>query len=165
MSKLLKILLVISFLFTLNNCSKDNPVEPESKYSGITHTGEGGPEPIGEVDPDDWFYGNDSTISGISIPAGYCVWPAYPNPTARYTTIKIALTRQDSVKVWIDDPMSNKKTVIVNRNLLAGVHEFLVDLNYGDDNFVRKTGIVRVFFDFFSISDIPLIHGDIQIIK
>ena len=35
MSKLLKFFLVILFLFLMNNCSEDNPVEPEKNYSGM----------------------------------------------------------------------------------------------------------------------------------
>lgn len=165
MSKILKVFLIILLLFLMNNCSEDNPIEPEKKYSGITRTSSASPDPIGEIDPDDWYYEPDTSSSGTSIPMKLSVFPAYPNPTTRYTTIRIATPQQDSIKIWIDDPMSSKQTIIVNKVLYAGVYEFQVDLNYGDDNFDRKTGIVRAFVDFTNVKDLPVIHGDIQIIE
>lgn len=162
----MKNIFMIAFLFlTFASCSEDNPTEPVKNYTGITRTSEVSPEPIGEIDPDDWYYEPDTSGSGNVIPMKLSVFPAYPNPTTRFTRIRIAIPQQDSVKVWIDDPMSNKETVIVNHKLNAGVYEFQVDLNYGDDNFIRKPGIVRAFIDFINISDVPLIHGDIQIIE
>lgn len=165
--------MIAFFFLAFVSCNEENPTEPAKNYTGITRTSEASPDPIGEVDPDDWYYSTDTsdTVPSDSLgpvdvlPAKLSVYPAYPNPTTRYTRIRISLPQQDSVKVWINDPMSNKETVIVNRTLNAGVYEFQVDLNYGEDNFIRKPGIVRAFIDFINISDVPLIHGDIQIIE
>jgi hypothetical protein len=154
------IFLIILFALLIISCSEDNPTEPKKNYTGITRTSEDSPDPIGEIDSDDWY--PDTSGNGLST---YSVLPAYPNPTTRYTKIRICTPEHNSIKIWIDDPMSNKQTIIVDRVLNAGVHEFKVDLYYGDDNYERKIGVVRAFIDFVKIADIPLIHGDIQIIK
>ncbi|GAB4185805.1 MAG: hypothetical protein Kow00108_23240 [Calditrichia bacterium] len=159
-------ILIIVFL-TFVSCTEKTPLEPEKNYTGITQTSEEGPFPIGDIDPDDWFFEPDTSDSdsGIFGPLTYSVYPAYPNPTTRYTKIQISIPRQTLVKMWIDDPMSDKETVIFHRNFLAGTYEFLLDLKYGEENFLRQPGIVRVFIDFIDVVDIPLIHGDIQIIE
>jgi len=156
--------MIVLFSLLFLSCNEDNPTEPGENYTGITQTDAAGNQ-IGEIDMDDWYYEPDTSDQGIGIPLKFSVFPAYPNPTTRYTSIIIATPEYDSVKVWIDDPMSNKQTVIVNRALSAGVHKIKIDLYYGDDNYESQTGIVRAFIDFVNIADLPLIHGDIQIIK
>jgi hypothetical protein len=160
MKKILTFVLLASFL--LSKCNINEPIVSEKNYTGITPTGEAG-ELLGTVDPDDWYYIRDTSSAGTSLPSKYAVHAAYPNPTKRYSKFKISLPKTDSVKIWIDDPMANKETVIINTKLYAGLYSIKIDLFYGDDKYKRNPGIVRVFVDFINVGDIPIIHGDIQI--
>ena len=152
-------------MFLLIGCSENSPNESEKNYSGITRTSADNPEPVGEIDPDDWYYQPDTSAGGVTIPTTYSVWPAYPNPTTRYTTVRFSMPQLGKIKIWIDDPMANKETIILDDTYSPGIHEKTIDLFYGNDNYDRKEGIIRAFIDFISASEIPLIHGDIQIIK
>ena len=160
------LIIIMIFVLLILSCS-ETPTEPEIKYSGITETSSAGPEPIGNIDPDDWYYHPTS----INEPVQFSVAPAYPNPANRYTTLHFTIPKVDSVKVWLHDPMRDKEVILINQHLHAGTYEMqidllcLIDTTENCENYSNlKEGIVRVFVD-FNEEDIPLIHGDIQIIK
>ena len=67
--------------------------------------------------------------------------------------------------------MRDKEVILINQHLMPGSHSSTIDLlcftdttKDCEDYSNLKEGIVRVFVD-FNREDIPLIHGDIKIIK
>jgi len=115
-----KIISICILTFFIFSCSNDNPGYP-SPFSGITHTLEGGPEPVGEVDPNDWK----------SIPqVGLVVYPAYPNPTDPFSHLKFTLNQKLFVKVELDDPVNRKIITYDERQLEPGTYQIYIDFNY-----------------------------------
>ncbi len=155
------ILLFVSLLFWFSISCNDNPVDNEEIYSGITETAPDSPTPIGNIDPDDWLYPPPDT-GIVHTPLLYAAWPAFPNPTNRYTTFNYAVPKYDSVVVWIDDKPENKKTTLVSGYRNAGVYSIQVDLLYGNGTLNRKEGIIRLFFSVPSNPSFKTVHGDIE---
>ncbi|MFA5806233.1 MAG: hypothetical protein WC879_16475 [Melioribacteraceae bacterium] len=93
---------------------KDSSVEPELVYSGITVTNESGPEPIGNIDLDDWLQQWDYVDDIDLIPTSYTVYPAYANPTKRFSKLRFALAKSDSVVIVLDDKDLNRKTTVLS---------------------------------------------------
>jgi len=143
-------------------CNDDSPSENEErKYTGITRTGPDDPTPLGIIDPDDWYFNPDSS----AIYNSFIVFPAYPNPSCNHTILTIRLPRATYTKIWMDNPMVDKETILLDRLLEAGGHAIQVNLLVGDNNDLLVEGIVRVFFEFDSLKTYPLLHGDIEISK
>jgi len=153
------LIIIMIFVLLILSCS-ETPTEPEIKYSGITETSSAGPEPIGNIDPDDWYYHPTS----INEPVQYSVAPAYPNPATRGSTLSFVLPQLDTIKIWIHDPMRNKEAILFDQEFTSGYYSINLDFQYGDSTLTPIEGIVRVFIK-FNNKEIPLIHGDIQIIK
>jgi hypothetical protein len=123
----------------LSGCNKENPVEVEKGFTGITETGPDGPEPIGNIDPDDWllqfdYSPNDTTPAVLSL----SVDPVYPNPTQRFTTLSFAIPTSDSVVIWLEDKPEGKDTILLSSKLKAGIYTLLIDLFYGNDFYIRN---------------------------
>lgn len=155
--KIIFLMFLVIILICFGCSEEDNPTEPTKKYSGITRTGLDNSTPIGEIDTNDWYFNKGEQWVEV--------FPAFPNPTKRYSYIHFTLKKQTYLKIWIDDPIAQKDTLIRNGIFHAGSYMGHLDFFYGDDNFIRKDGIVRVFFSFDSLPNIPLIYGDIQIEK
>jgi hypothetical protein len=160
-----KYLVILLFGMLLLISCNDTSVDPELDYNGITETNDSGPEPIGNIDKDDWLEQYDLIRDGISIPLSYAVYPAYPNPTTRFSKLRFALPKSDSVLIILDDKAINKRTTIFTQKLAAGIHEITIDLFYGDPEMKREEGIVRLFFQIPTLKTFPQVHGDIKIIK
>ncbi|NIP26937.1 MAG: hypothetical protein GWO38_24755, partial [Phycisphaerae bacterium] len=60
--------------------------------TGITETDETGPEPIGNIDEDDWCSNSEE---------GWALLPAYPNPTNGEVSIQFQINRRFWVKLQI----------------------------------------------------------------
>ena len=75
------------------------------------------------------------------------------------------MPQDGQIEIWLHDPMSQRNEDLLNNNFSAGIHTIQVDLFYGDESFDRTTGIVRIFIDFVDAPEIPIVHGDIQIIE
>ena len=137
------------------SCS-DSGTNPSNEFSGITRTGEGSPDPIGEIDPDDWLLPGD--IPSVGLPIEYYVMPAYPNPCNHSTTIQFSVAQRDSVNIWVDDKPEGEIILIMNSVLNPGVYSVNVDLSEPSN---RKEGILRFYFDFPLNPDFEEVHGDI----
>ena len=156
-------LILVSF-FIVQACS-ESISDPSKIYLGITETGPAGPEPIGNIDHDDWLEQFDYSVVDGTIPLSYSVSPAYPNPTTRYCNLRFAVPMSDSVVIILDDRALDKTTTILSERLNPGTYNILIDLNYGDDFLIRDESIVRLYFYIPTISVFPEVHGDIKIIK
>jgi len=151
-------------VFLIISC-KEKSVEPELAYSGITETNESGPVPIGNIDKDDWLEQYDYSVDPNSIPVVYSVYPAYANPTKRFSKLRFALPKSDSVVIVLDDKALNRKTTILSQKLNAGIHEITIDLLYGNPEMKREESIARIFFEIPTLKSFPKVHGDIKILK
>lgn len=147
-------LLIILFLFVMFLGCKENTNEPINiKYSGITKTGANNPNPIGDIDLDDWK----------SLPeVGAEVFPAYPNPTNGYTRFQFKCTDNDSVIVALDDPVENKYSIVYSKKIIAGYYSLDLSLTYGAITQQRKDGIVRLFFTVVRNGKNYKTYGDIE---
>ena len=155
------ILFYSTLLFLLFISCDDNGIENSEVYSGITETASDSPDPIGNIDPDDWLVPPPDT-GIVHIPMVYAAWPAFPNPANRFTTFQFAVPQSDSVVIWIDDRPQNKITTLVSEYKTAGLYSIQIDLLYGDSSLVRKEGIIRLFFSIPSNTNFKTVHGDIQ---
>ncbi len=160
-----KYFVVLLFIASLFISCKDSLVDTELVYSGITETNENGPNPIGKIDKEDWLEQYDLVLNEGYLPVSYAVYPAYPNPTTRFSKVRFALPRQDSVVIVVDDKALNRKTIILSQKLNAGIHEVTIDFLYGDSKLKREEGIARVFFQIPTLKTFPNVHGDIKILK
>jgi hypothetical protein len=156
--------LLLFVLMLLIGC-KDSSTESELVYDGVTRTNENGFEPIGNIDKDDWLGQYDLITDEVSVPVSYAVYPAYPNPTNRYSKVRFALPKSDSVVIVLDDKILNKKTTILSQKLAVGIHEITIDLKYGNSEMKREEGIARLYFQIPSLKNFPQVHGDIKILK
>jgi hypothetical protein len=150
-------------LVILISCD-DGPTEPKPKYTGITETSASGPEPIGEVDPDDWLIPESDTSDrcGIGAPTSFGVYPAYPNPTDRSTNIKFTLPVKDSVVIWVDDADENKEINVLSKTLPPGTHQLTIDFEDSTAFKVKYERILRVFVETPVNDTIPTVHGDVK---
>lgn len=155
-------LLLLFVMIQLISCN-DASVGPELFYDGITETNEEGPEPIGKIDKDDWLEQYDLVTDGISLPISYSIYPAYPNPTNRYSRVRFTLPKSDSVVIVLDDRALNKKTTILSQKLAAGIHEIMIDFKYGNSEMKRDETVTRLYFEIPTLNSFPNVHGDIKI--
>ncbi|MFH1528394.1 MAG: hypothetical protein ABIG69_17450 [Bacteroidota bacterium] len=160
-----KYFVVLLFWMLLILSCKDSSVEPELIYDGITETNESGPEPTGNIDKDDWLEQYNYVVDPTLVPVSYSVYPAYPNPTKRFFTIRFVLPKSDSIVIVLDDKALNRKTTILSKNLNAGIHEVTIDLLYGNSEMKREEAIARVFLEIPTLKSFPKVHGDIKILK
>jgi hypothetical protein len=163
MSKYGYVILFI-ILLILVNCTDINSPN-QLKFSGITETSENGPEPIGNIDSTDWlprfhYFTGDSTLGVYSI----SVKPAFPNPTTRYTTLEYLIPAMDSIGIWIIDKYGNK-SVIKSEYMKAGRFEEKIDLLYDTKGNMRSPDTYRIFFKVFTREEVPLVKGDVKLIK
>ena len=157
-------IVILILITTLLIGCKSNSTEPNynEKYTGITNTGPDGPTPIGNVDVDDWYYSNKDSVFDNHIKFSFKVYPAYPNPTNRYFTLMFQLPKDDSVKIWLDDPGMNKSSILLNSFRPAGIYSIKIDLLYGDSLLSRPNSISRLYIDVESNNSYPKVHGDVQ---
>lgn len=160
-----KLIIVIILLSLILNCGEVETF-PGIEFSGITRTSEEGPEPIGEIDETDWLKQFDYNVLSedgtITIPVSYTVYPAYPNPTSRFTNIKFAIPKRDSVIIVMIDKLENKQTVLLSKYLQAGIHILNIDLLYSNSEMIRKEGLIRIHFYIPTVNNFPEVHGDIE---
>ncbi len=155
-------IIIISLILIFSGCKKENPVEVDNSFYGITETNVNG-DLIGNIDSDDWLpqfnYSPNDTTPAIVV---FSVKPAYPNPTERFTTVSFSLPTNDSVKVWLEDRPEGKDTTILSSYLIAGQYQLLIDLNYGNDLLNRKEGLLRLHIEVPTRKVIPKVHGDVE---
>ncbi len=96
--------------------------------TGITETDETGPEPIGNVDEDDWC--SNSTTGGTTE---WAIFPAYPNPTNGEVTIRIFLNH----RFWVKLQIINKDDKVI-RILLEDKIEDGDEAKRGPGGYTRK---------------------------
>lgn len=157
-----QLLLLISIIL-FYGCAETVPTEAEVIYSGITETNRNSPIPIGNVDEDDWRY-IPHNGSVTSMPVFYSVAPAYPNPTEREATLQITIPKNDSVNIWIDNPMLGTEYKILDKTkMVAGSYDVKIDLLNGDSDSNCENGIARVFIQFLGNDTLSTIHGDIML--
>ena len=129
--------------------------------TGITETNETGPDPIGNIDENDWCPPQQSIGPGGTISEEDGMRPAYPNPTKNSTQLGYQIVQSTQVKLQI----INKDKVIV-RLLVDAIQpagSYTVLWVLGDDKGDRvKNGFYRVQF---FINDEFKCHGDIQVIS
>jgi hypothetical protein len=164
MKRLVIIPLFLISIIAIISCSDIN--SPIKKiFSGITETGQDGPEPIGNIDTTDWllrfdYNTNDSSLSRYTI----SVPPAFPNPTTRYTTLRYMLPTIDSIKIWLEDEFGNK-SILKSEYVLAGVHNEKIDLLFDKEGNERNNGIYRIYFKVVTRPKVPLVKGDVELRK
>jgi len=130
---ILLFVLFITIAVILISC-KDTTTGPEP-FSGITETGDISPEPIGNVDPDDWKCISDCPkpgepdTSSYMLPAYTCPSPAYPNPATRTCTFYYSLATKDSVVVTLNDKPEHVIMTLVAQKQLAGWYSVSIDLS------------------------------------
>lgn len=164
----MKRLIIIAVVFLLiNSCSDDSslfdPTYFGDGFKGITFTNEDGPEPKKE-DPTDWFYsisynqpkgqnasGIDVEVKGIN---GFRFGPAFPNPSKldRSFNLRFAIPKDMFVTIYIINKNYEIVTVLVNRELAAGTHEYWVE-----NKILKTPGVYRVIMEsegFYSKGDV-----------
>ena len=153
---------VLLLLIAIGCKTKLTGPEPPVIYSGITNTGPDSPDPIGNIDPDDWYYPKDSTAQ-----AYFYVRPAFPNPTGGWATLRYNLPTDETVKIWLDDPILKRTTILVNTLKRAGNYSISIDPSYHDSTLshTRPDGIFRLFIQVTSNTKYPIVHGDILYIS
>jgi hypothetical protein len=138
---------------------KDNTVDP-GPFSGITETGITGPEPTGNVDPDDWrpIFDCASPDTGeIDIPPCTRAYPAYPNPSVGTCMFTFGLATPDSVVITLNDQPTHVAKTILARTLAAGM--YAVHIDFAGLN----PGIYRLYFCIIRPPDTFSTYGDIQV--
>ena len=163
MSKYGYVILFI-ILLILVNCTEINSPD-QLNFSGITETSENGPEPIGNIDSTDWlprfnYFTDDSSLGVYSI----SVKPAFPNPTTRFTTLEYSIPARDSIGIWIIDKYGNK-SLIKSEYMKAGRFEEKIDLLYHENGDIRSPDVYRIFFKVITRKEVPLVKGDVKLIK
>jgi hypothetical protein len=148
-----KLVFIISFLLSFlafYTCSDSDSIDNPFDYSGFTHTLEGGPDPVGFIDPDDW-----KPIDEINfIPA-----PAYPNPADSLSHIQFTISYPSGIHILVHDPKSNKRVTLVQDTLLAATHIAIIDLK----PFKERPTLVRVFFYLTYENKNYTTYGDIKL--
>ena len=170
-------ILLCSLAFLIVSCKKNNVADPPAgittPFTGITETAPTGPEPIGNVDPDDWkplmncpsnpkilhvsspVYSvrNDTT----QLPPCTKIYPAYPNPASKSSTIYFSLNERDSVVITPNSTPTNVMKELIKQRLAAGTYAIQVN---GSD---LQPAIYRVYITVFRQSDVLSSYGDVQI--
>ena len=149
------ILLLIFTIITITGCTEEKSTEPESKntFTGITETSQFGPDPIGNIDEDDW-----KPIDEI----GFKIFPAYPNPTDYRFVIRFSLQESATVKIVLDDKPMNIANTITNRKYPEGVSQLYVDALYGSPEQIRNEGIMRVYITVTTEDKEYSTYGDVE---
>lgn len=163
MNKIHGIILFIISMMIIACTDINSPIFQQ--FSGITETSENSPDPIGNIDSTDWlprfdYLTNDSSLGVYTI----SVKPAFPNPTARFTTIRYSIPAKDSIVIWIEDKYGNK-SIVKSEYVLAGLFDEKIDLLYDNNGNTRSPDIYRIFFKVITRKEVPLIKGDVKLIK
>ena len=148
-----RLLFLVILIFMLNCGDSLN-------ITGITETDETGPDPIGNIDENDWCPPQHSgTGEVIRIEDG--LYPAYPNPTNNGTILLFEIGQSTRVKLQIINKHKKVVRLLVDEIKNAGL--FTVQWNLRDENGEKvKNGFYRV--QFFIDGEFKC-HGDIQVIK
>ena len=168
------IVLIIPCLAVIFSC-KEKSTETSIPFQGITETSSAGPDPIGNIDPDDWRpmmncssnpkiasllltdrARNDSVIR-VDIPSCTKIYPAYPNPASKSFTIEFSLSGADSVVLTLNSTPSTVIKNLAQRRFVAGTYSYYVD---GSD---LAPAIYRLYITVYRQSDVLSSYGDIQI--
>lgn len=126
--------------------------------TGITETQETGPEPVGNIDDDDWCSNSEE---------GWALLPAYPNPTNGQVSIEFQINRRFWVKMQIINKDKKVVRLLIDDKIqngedakrAPGVYKVIWDARDDKGNRV-KNGFYRV--EFFLDGEFKC-HGDIQI--
>ena len=165
--------------FVIVSCKKNNVADPPAgittPFTGITETDSTGREPIGKVDPDDWkplmncpssprILHVSSPVDSVKIdtmislpPPCTKIYPAYPNPASKSSTIYFSLNERDSVVITLNSTPTNVMKELIKQRLAAGTYAIQVN---GSD---LQPAIYRVYITVFRQSDVLSSYGDVQI--
>ncbi len=79
------------------------------------------------------YRGPTTTVKEAHIAESFELYPNYPNPFNPATTIKFKLNKQEKVQLRIFNSLGELVTVLVNRELGAGMHEVIFNTsNFGN---------------------------------
>jgi len=163
-------LLISTFSFS---CKNNNTIQPEITFEGITETSDKGPEPIGNIDPDDWkammncssipkignINNSDTVGPVVTIPKCTKIYPVYPNPANKSFAVNFSLNEADSVFVTLNSSPSNVVKELVKQRLMAGAYSITVN---GSD---LSPGIYRIYIFVYRASDVLTSYGDVKLIN
>ncbi len=145
--------LIILLIILLLNCGDSFNI------TGITETDESGPDPIGNVDENDWC--SDRVI-------GFALFPAFPNPTNGELSIQFQISSPFWVKLQIINNDKKIVRLLIEDNIEAGENTkrapgtYQIRWDARDDSGNRvKDGFYRV--EFFLNGGEFQCHGDIEI--
>ena len=165
MDRIITITLLLILTIIVTSCNNINSINQPIKqhFSGITETGELGPEPIGNIDSTDWmprfnYDTDDSSLGRYTL----SVLPVFPNPTKRYTTLRFSISAEDSIKIWLEDEFGNQSNIL-SKYLLIGAYHKKIDLLFDNKGNKRNSGIYRLYFRVVTRPQVPLIKGDIEL--
>ena len=143
------------------SCKEDSPVETE-RFTGITET-LNTPDPVGNVDPDDWKLMFDcppvDTTVPSSLPTCTRAFPVYPNPASGSTTLTFSVVQKDSIIITLFDRPNHVVDTVANQRFLNGVYSYVIDLHG------RELIIHRLYFVVVRPSGTFSTYGDIQIVQ
>lgn len=139
--KFFKMIILFTILTWFTSCDESGEnlfVFPSTPYLGITHTGETGTAPLGDIDLTDWL---DIPEIGIFISA------AYPNPTDSVVTL--GLTNPNNEKrglIYLHHQLTNQIKIVVDEEFLFLAGHYEIRVNLKEMKFQK--GMIRAYFNF-----------------
>jgi hypothetical protein len=176
MKKILLNNVCIISIAVIFSCTEKS-TQTSEPFEGITETSSIGPDPIGNIDTDDWRPLMDcssnpkidhaillqsskgDTVIQVQVP--YCtkIFPAYPNPANKSFSINFSINETDSVVVTLNSTPTTIVNVLFQRRASAGMYSIIID---GKE---LQPALYRIYITVFRQADVLHSYGDVQIVN